>query len=113
MFTQIPKKSSSSIPTFKQALNNPSSIPKRGVRASSNKENIAPYVCDHPHPSICLTLFRSSAIPASAKRSSATSESKVKKVADVVQKKSSCYRVTVSCLVISTDAKLIMSSNAG
>jgi hypothetical protein len=103
MFTQTHKKSSSSIPTFKQALNKPSSIPKRGVRASSNKENIAPYVYYHTCASVWLTSFRSSAMPAPAKRSSATRESQVKHVADVAQKKSSCYRVTVSRSVISID----------
>jgi hypothetical protein len=52
-------------------------------------------------------------MPASAKRSSVTRESQVKNVADVAQKKSSSYRVMVSCFVISTDIELIVSSNIG
>ena len=54
-------------------------------------------------------------MPAPAKRSSVTtgSESRVKNVANVVQRKSSCYRVTVSRFVISADDELTMSSNVG
>ena len=114
MFTQTLKNSSypPSTPAFKQALNKPSSISNRGVRAFDNKENIPPYVHNHPLASIYLTSFRSSIKLASAKHSSATCESQVNKPADLVQKKSSCYRVMVSRFVIS-DAKSMTTYDVG